>query len=198
MEQQKIRIQNYPKMIQEFAYQNFNLKILSLSLLVLTFLMLILVIFLVKRGPLVIALDNTGEIAKVETKVTDLQITSAVKQYLSYRYNWDYSDIPSQLKKAEYFVHPSLVSAFRKSMLEVQKFVLEKKVKQRVYPKVVPNSVDVNLKDKTVTVLADRITEFENLKAATELKLVLQFTVDDRSVINPWGVYITKESEGEK
>lgn len=198
MEQQKIRIQNYPKMIQEFAYQNFNLKILSLSLLVLTFLMLILVIFLVKRGPLVIALDNTGEIAKVETKVTDLQIASAVKQYLSYRYNWDYGDIPSQLKKAEYFVHPSLVSAFRKSMMEVQKFVLEKKVKQRVYPKVLPNSVNVNIKDKTVTVLADRITEFENLKAATELKLVLQFTVDDRSVINPWGVYITKESEGEK
>lgn len=194
MEQQKIRIQNYPKMIQDFAYQNFNLKILSIALLALTFLMLILVIFLAKRGPTIIALDNTGEIARIETKVTDLQIQAAVKEYLSYRYNWDYKDISSQLKKAEYFVLPSLLSPYRKAMLEVQKFVSEKKINQRVYPK----SVSVDLKEKTVNILADRITEFESLKAATELKLILQFTIDDRSVINPWGVYISKESEGEK
>lgn len=76
-------------------------------------------------------------------------------------------------------------------MLETQKFVREKKVRQRVYPK----SVSVDLKEKRVTVLADRITEFDNLKAATEMRLLLQFTTDDRTIINPWGVYITKETE---
>jgi len=55
--------------------------------------------------------------------------------------------------------------------------------------------VTVDLKEKRISVLADRITEFDNLKAATELRLLLQFTVDDRTVINPWGVYVTKETE---
>jgi hypothetical protein len=53
----------------------------------------------------------------------------------------------------------------------------------------------VDLKEKKVTVLADRITEFDNLKAATEMRLTFQFSTDDRTVVNPWGVYITKETE---
>jgi hypothetical protein len=87
---------------------------------------------------------------------------------------------------------PSMVIAFQKAMLDIQKFVKEKKVTQRVYPK----SIQIDLKEKKATIVADRITEFENLKAATEMKLLLQFSVDDRSVVNPWGIFITKETEG--
>ena len=76
-------------------------------------------------------------------------------------------------------------------MLETEKFVREKKVRQRVYPK----TVTVDLKEKRVDIFADRITEFDNLKAATELKLSLLFAVDDRTIVNPWGIYITKETE---
>jgi len=153
--------------------------------------MLMLVLFLVKQGPTVIALDNTGSIAKVESKITDIQIESAIKEYISYRYSWDDKTISNEISKAKFFVLPSLVSAFEKSMNETMKYVREKKVRQRVYPK----SVSVDLKDKKVTVLADRITEFDNLKAATEMRLTFQFSTDDRTVVNPWGVYITKETE---
>lgn len=186
-----LQISSYPKAMQQFAIENFNIKYLCAGLLAVIFLLTLLVLFLVKQGPLVIALDNTGEISKIESKVTDLQIQAAVKEYINYRYSWDEKTIAESISKAKFFVLPSLTQAFERSMLEVQKFVREKKVKQRVYPK----NVVLDLKEKKVTVVADRITEFDNLKAATEMKITFQFTVEDRTVVNPWGIYITKESE---
>lgn len=63
----------YPKAMQQFATENFNIKYLCGGLLAIAFLQVLLVL-LVKQGPLVIALDSTGAVAKVETKITDLQI----------------------------------------------------------------------------------------------------------------------------
>ncbi len=186
-----LAVSSYPKMMKAFAEENLSLKFLCGALLGLLFILLLLVLYLVKQGPTVIALDNTGEIARFEAKVTDLQIEAAIKEYVRHRYSWSDKTISEELGRAKFFVLPSLVSAFEKSMLDTQKFVREKKVTQRVHPKL----VTVDIKEKKVTVLADRITEFDNLKAATEMRLVLQFTVDDRTVINPWGVYVTKESE---
>lgn len=186
-----VQLSSYPKAMREFAEENLNIKFLCGGLLAVTFLMLILVLYLVKREPTVIALDGNGSIAVIETKVTDLQIETAAKQYIRYRYSWDEKSIGEQLDRAKFFVLPALAHAFERSMLETEKFVREKKVRQRVYPK----TVTVDLKEKRVVIFADRITEFDNLKAATELKLSLLFAVDDRTVVNPWGVYITKETE---
>jgi hypothetical protein len=187
----QLKTSAYPKMVKAFAEENFNLKILSGLLLGVIFLSLILVLYLVKRGPIVIALDGNGEVARVETKVTDLQVEAAVREYLKHRYSWSDGSIASEIAKAKFFIQPSLVAAFEKSMTDVQKFVREKKVSQRVYPK----SISVDLKDKKVSILADRITEFDQLKAATELRVTLQFTAEGRSIANPWGIYITKEAE---
>lgn len=184
---------NYPKMLQQFAEENFNLKALSMALLGLLFIMSALIVYLVKRGPEVIALDASGEVSKIEFKITDTQIQRAAEQYLSYRYTWNPNTIGDQLKKATFFIYPSLIPSFQKSMVDIQKFVKEKKVTQRVYA----NDIQVDLKTKKITVLADRISEFDALSAATKMKVILDFTVDDRTVINPWGIYITKESEGE-
>jgi len=192
MQTRILKTQTYPKMIQEFAESNFNLKVLSAGLLGLTCLMMILVLYLVKRGPQVIALDTAGAVTTVETKITDLQIMAAAREYMNYRYSWTDKSIASQLKKAEFFVLPSLLPAYERAMVDVQKFVREKKVSQRVYPK----SVMVDLKQKKIQIVADRITEFDNLKAATEMHLTLFFEVTDRTVINPWGIYIAKEVEG--
>lgn len=186
-----IQLSSYPKAMREFAEENLNIKFLLGALLAVTFLMLMLVLYLVKQGPTVIALESGGSVATIETKVTDAQIESAAKEYIRHRYSWNEQNISDELAKAKCFVLPSLVSAFERSMQETMKFVREKKVRQRVYPK----SVTVDLKERRISVLADRITEFDNLKAATELRLLLQFTVDDRTVINPWGVYVTKETE---
>lgn len=188
----KLKINSYPKMIQEFAEANFNLKILLSGAFGLLFLCIILVVFLVRRGPTVIALDNSGALAQVETKVTDLQIRTALTEYIKHRYTWDDKSIQKEIETAQFFVLPSLVDSFERSMAETIKYVREKKVKQRVYPK----SINVDLKEKKAVIFLDRITEFESLKAATEMRLELGFKIDDRTIINPWGVFITKESEG--
>jgi hypothetical protein len=182
----------YPKLVTDLASQNHFLKSFSFSCLGLTSLMALVLVYSIKKGPEVIALDNTGEVARIETDLTDLQVKSAVKEYLSHRYTWDPATVPTQLKKTEAFIYPSLISSFRKSMLELEKFAKDKKVTQRVYPQ----KIDVDFRNKVITVFADRITEFENLKAVTTLKLKLSFQIDDRTPLNPWGVYVTKEVEG--
>jgi hypothetical protein len=196
-ETKTLQMRSYPEIMRDFAHQNFNLKILCTTLIALLFLMLTLTLYLVKRGPEVIALDGAGEVARLETKVTDLQIQAALREYVLNRYNWTPETFSTHIKKAEFFVAPSLVGAFRKSMLDVQKFVAEKKVTQRVYPR---QNIDIDLKNKKAVIVADRITEFGNLKAATDLNLTLSFTVDPhldaRSAANPWGVFVVKESEG--
>lgn len=193
MESKSLNIRSYPKIVQEFAEENFNLKALCGALLGLLFILLVLVVYLVKRGPEVIALDGNGQMAKQEMKITDVQIQSAAEVYISYRYKWTPENINDQLKKAEFFIDPSLVGSFQKSMIEVQKFVREKKVRQKLYP----SDIKVNLKEKKITILADRITEFDNLNAATKMRVVLDFVIGDRTLLNPWGVYIKKETEGE-
>mgnify|MGYP006257765623 CR=1 FL=1 len=180
-------------MLQQFAEENFNLKVLSMALLGLLFIMSVLIVYLVKRGPEVIALDGTGEVSKIEFKVTDVQIQRAAEQYLSYRYAWKPDTINDQLKKASFFIYPSLITSFQKSMVDIQRFVKEKKVTQRIYPR----DVQVDIKAKKITIFADRISEFDALSAATKMKVVLDFTVDDRTTVNPWGIYITKEYEEE-
>jgi hypothetical protein len=193
MNSKNLIIKNYPKMVQEFAEENFNLKTLSASLLVLSFILSALIVYLIKKGPDVIALDAGGDVAKIELKITDAQIVKAAQEYLSNRYSWKPESISSQLKKAEWFVEPTLVNAFQKSMLETQRFVREKKVTQRVYP----SDVKVDLKEKKIIVIADRITEFDSLTAATKMKVVLDFTSGERTAVNPWGIYIRKETEGD-
>ena len=191
-ELKKVEIKKYPKMVEEFAKENFNLKMLTTALIIVVAITLAILLYLIKNGPTIIALGENGQVAKVETKITDLQIESAIREYLSFRYNWNDKNIVDKLQKAQFFVVPSMLSAFQKSMQEVQKFVRDRKVTQRVYPK----SIEINLKEKKATIVADRINEFDTLKAATELRLVLQFTVGERSVANPWGIFITREAEG--
>lgn len=186
-----LKTSEYPNALKEFAKENLNLKFLCGALLILSIFMLILILFLFKKGPSVVAIGSNGEIALVETKVTDLQIQAAINQYLKHRYTWDEKTISRELGMARFFVLPQLVQAFDRSMLETQKYVKDKKVRQRVYPK----SISVDLKEKRISVVADRITEFDSLKAATEMNIVFNFEIDDRTIVNPWGVYVTKETE---
>ena len=73
------------------------------------------------------------------------------------------------------------------------KFTNGRSVSQRAYAR----SVDVDMSKKTVFVVADRINEIESLKAATEIRVAFKYVVGDRTVSNPWGIYIEKEAEGD-
>lgn len=192
MEEKRLEVRAYPKMVQEFARANFDLKVLSGALLILSSLSLLLAAFLLRRGPQVIALDAGGEIAKLEKTVTEPQVTAAIREYLSRRYTFDSDSVAESIKRARFFVSSNLVTAFDKALAPTIKYVREKKVRQRVYP----ISISIDSKEQKALVHADRITEFDGLKAATEMTVQLWFSVEERSILNPWGVYLTKEQEG--
>ncbi len=190
---EKIRLEKlkYPQLVTDLATQNHYLKILSYSLIGVTTLMIVIVAFALKQGPSVIALDPTGTVASVGQELHTQHVEAAVKEYLSHRYNWNADTVQAELKKSEAFIFPSLIGSFQKSMLEIQKYVKERKVSQRVYPQ----NIVVSLKEKTVTVTADRITEFDALKAATILKTKMTFDLDSPTPSNPWGIFFVKEVE---
>lgn len=187
----KLEKTTYPKMVTDLAMQNQFLKILSYSLVGVTVLLIVLLVYALRKAPEVIALDPNGTIASVSQELHASHVESAVKKYLEYRYSWNPRNIDQQLKQAEYFIYSSLAGSFKSSMQETIKFVKDRSVVQRVYT----NKIEVNLKARTVTVSADRITEFDSLKAATILRTTLNFDVDSPTANNPWGIYFTKETE---
>ena len=187
----QLQVRRYPKLIEEFAKENFNLKTLVGALIALMLVNLSVMAYVLRKGPLVIPLQADGSTARVGPEVTEAQVQAAVREYLATRYTWTDSTVGAQVKKAEFLIAPQLVSAFQKAMTETLKFVRQKKVQQRVYSR----SIEVNFKERTARVWADRITEFDGLKAATEMRLDLNFELQDRTVMNPWGIYISKETE---
>ena len=187
----QIQIRQYPKLVEEFAKENFNLKTLVGVLIALMLINSVTLAYILRRGPMVVPLQADGNIARVDSQVTDAQIQAAVKEYMNTRYTWTDSTISAQVKRAEFFIAPQLVAAFQRAMVETLKYVHEKKVVQRVYAR----TTEVNFKDRQILITADRITEFDGLKAASEMRIVLNFDLEARTVVNPWGIYITKETE---
>lgn len=187
----KLEKASYPKMVTDLAAQNHFLKILTYSLTGIVTLLIILVVFLLKKAPDVIAIDPSGTVASVSSELHVSHVEAAVTKYLEYRYSWNPQNIDQQLNLAQSFIYSSLTTSFRKSLTETIRFVKNRNVNQRVYP----NQIKVDLKNRTVTVLADRFTEFDSLKAATVLKTRLNFDLDSATDKNPWGIYFTKETE---
>lgn len=187
----KLTLPTFPKLVTDLAQQNHYLKILTYSMLGIFTIMLISIILMASRGPQVIALETSGKPAKIGNTITESHVEAAIEEYISYRYNWNNSSIDKQLRLSEGFIYSSLLDSFRRSMVEVKKFVQNKNVTQRVYVQ----RIEVDLKKKTVSLIADRINEFDALKAATILKVQFQIDLDSATAINPWGVYVTKETE---
>lgn len=187
----KLSFSDYPKIVTDLATQNHYLKILTYVMLGIFSIMLVSLVLMASRGPEVIALETSGKPAKIGNTITESHVQAAIEEYISYRYNWDNSSIDKQLRLSEGFIYPSLLDSFRKSMNEVKRFVQNKKVTQRVYVQ----KIEVDFKNKTASLIADRINEFDSLKAATILKVKFQFNLDSATAINPWGVYVSKETE---
>jgi TraE protein/VirB8 protein len=187
----KLEISSYPKLVTDLAYQNHFLKLLAYGLTGVITLLLVVVIFLLKKSPDVIALDPRGTVASVSHELHTSHVEAVAKKYIEYRYSWNPQNIESQLNLAQDFIYSSLKGSFKKSLSETIKFVKDRQVVQKVYP----SEIKVDLKNKVVTITADRITEFDSLKAATVLKTTLNFDLDSATDKNPWGIFFTKETE---
>jgi DUF971 family protein len=121
------------------------------------------------------------------------EIKLAITRYINFRYKWEAKTVLENIKKAESFIEPKSLAAFQNNMASVIKFSLDRDVLQRIYPA----DMKVDLKSQTVFITGDRVTSIQGLKAAGNLNLALEFEEGPRTQNNPWGVYITKEKEGQ-
>lgn len=123
----------------------------------------------------------------------EVEIERAIREYLKFRYNWEPKTIANNVSKAEAFILPGTRKAYSSAMESVVRFSAEKLVVQRVYPE----RILIDLKKNVATIRGDRITEIQGMKAAGDLRLQLSLDFGARTVANPWGVYVAKETEGQ-
>jgi hypothetical protein len=188
----KFQAQSFPKMLADLSHSNQFLKVFAAGALALSILLSGLVYIGLARKPIVIALSPMANLLKAEDmpKPED-EIRQAVLAYIERRYNWTSATVDRNLDEARKFVAPKFVQNFAQGVSNVRKFSKDKGVTQRAFA----SSVSVDLKRGVASIGGDRITEIQGMKAAGALNLDLSFQGGDRTLDNPWGVYIVKETE---
>lgn len=188
----KLTESRFPKLLSDLQFNNQFLKILSLSLVVVTSLSTGLNFYLIKKEPVILTLSqNAKELQKSKPPKIEDMIKESIQKYVEKRYGWDPETIPKKLKDAESFILPKTIKVFQKEISNIIKFSNEKQVSQKLYI----DKIDVNSTKKEVLILGSRITTIQGLKAVGNLKLLLSYELGERTEFNPWGVYVVKESE---
>lgn len=188
----KLKMPSLPKMISELVHSNQFLKMFSLSMLVIVFMVLGVILVMATKEPMVITLGPDGKaIERTILPKAEDQIREGIKRYLEKRYQWEPENVIKKLKESEEFITPKALKAFQGAVANVTKFSTEKIVSQKVYPE----NIDIDLKKNIALITGERVTSIQGLKAAGNLKLELSFESGPRTQNNPWGLYISKERE---
>lgn len=182
----------FPKIVSELIYSGQILKFLSAFSLVLAIGSLICLGIAVSRPATVLTLGESGEVIEKLDKIEpEAVVKTAVHHYLKLRYQWGPEDIKQNLTAAQAFILPGNMKAYETASANLVNFSIERLVFQRIFPE----RIDVNLEQGTVSIIGDRITSIQGLKAVGDVKLELSFQSGDHTKENPWGIYIIKERE---
>lgn len=188
----KLTRPGFPKILADLSQSNQVLKMTAALSLSVSLGLLVLSIILIKKGPVVIALSPEANVMK-DAPIPDpeVEIRAALRAYIERRYNWNKNSIDRNLELARAFISPQYVQHFVQGVSNVRKFSKDKEVAQRVYPA----NFSVDLKKGIVLVTGDRISEIQGIRAVGPLNLELSLQTGSRSRENPWGIYISKETE---
>lgn len=188
----KFRAGAFPKMLADLSHSNQFLKMFAGGCLVLAIVLSVLVFVAFAKKPIVIAMTANAEVLRqVELPNPESEIRQAILAYVERRYNWTSQTVDEQLEKARAFIGSVAMQNFVQGTSNVKRFSKEKSVTQRAYA----TNLVVDLKRGTVMVTGDRITDIQGMRAAGLLNLELGFQNGPRSVENPWGIYIVRETE---
>ena len=188
----QIKSLKFPKLLGELSHSNQFLKIFSISLIAITMLALVMIFVLSTRAPVVLTMNPSAQpMSQINPPNTEQEVQAAMRRYLELRYQWTPENVKQKLGEAQSMVYSSAMKAYLGAATNVVKFSLEKQVSQRVYA----TNLTVDLARRTVSIVGDRITAIQSLKAAGDLKLELGFDFGPRTKENPWGIYVTKEKE---
>ena len=193
MKQLKLQLPKLPHSIGELTHSNQFLKYNVVAAYFIVICTVVLLFVESSKPPVLFALSPAA--IPFETVVPpkpEEEIARAVRAYIALRYLCDQKTVLDRLREAEAFIPASSRKAFQVASAGIVKFAQEKGVLQRVYP---ADAIVVDLNRKTALVTGDRITAMQSLKAAADLRLVLEFESGPRTRENPWGVYFVKEKE---
>jgi hypothetical protein len=187
-----LKMPSLPNMISELAHSNQFLKMFSISMVVLVFMVLGVILVMATKEPMIITLGPDGKaIERTILPKAEDQVREGIKRYLEKRYQWEPENVIKKLKDSEEFITPKALKAFQGAVANVAKFSTEKIVSQKVYPE----KIEIDLTKNTALITGERVTSIQGLKAAGNLKLELSFESGPRTQNNPWGIYISKERE---
>jgi hypothetical protein len=187
-----LKMPSLPNMISELAHSNQFLKMFSISMVVLVFMVLGVILVMATKEPMIITLGPDGKaIERTILPKAEDQVREGIKRYLEKRYQWEPENVIKKLKDSEEFITPKALKAFQGAVANVAKFSTEKIVSQKVYPE----KIEIDLTKNTALITGERVTSIQGLKAAGNLKLELSFESGPRTQNNPWGLYISKERE---
>lgn len=193
MKQLKLQLPKLPRTVGELMHSNQFLKFNVVAAYILVIFTVALLFVEISKPPVFLALSPTALPFEAATPPKpEEEIARAIRSYISLRYRWDHKTVGDRLRQAEAFIPANSKKAFQSASAQIVKFAQEKNVLQRVYP---TDAMVVDLVKKTALVTGDRITAMQSLKAAADLKLVLEFEMGVRTRENPWGVYFVKERE---
>jgi hypothetical protein len=183
---------NIPKMLGSLIHKNELLKFFAAAAMLMSILVATVLTQTVSKPPIVIPLASSGDIYGDGTMPKpETEIKKAINAYLELRYKWEPKNVEEKLKTAENFIAPQSLKAYRTQIANVARFSKEKLVTQKIYP----SDLSVDLDTHKVRIVGDRITSIQGLKAAGDLTLELEYQGGDRTKVNPWGIFITKEKE---
>ncbi len=183
---------NIPKMLGSLIHKNELLKFFAAAGMLMSILVATVLTQTVSKPPIVIPLAGSGDIYGDGTMPKpEAEIKKAINAYLELRYKWEPKNVEEKLKTAENFIAPQSLKAYRTQIANVARFSKEKLVTQKIYP----SDLTVDLDNHKVRIAGDRITSIQGLKAAGDLTLELEYQGGDRTKVNPWGIFITKEKE---
>ena len=183
---------NIPKMLGSLIHKNELLKFFAAAAMLMSILVATVLTQTVSKPPIVIPLAGSVDIyGDGAMPKPEAEIKKAINAYLELRYKWEPKNVEEKLKNAENFIAPQSLKAYRTQIANVARFSKEKLVTQKIYP----SDLTVDLDNHKVRIVGDRITSIQGLKAAGDLTLELEYQGGDRTKVNPWGIFITKEKE---
>lgn len=173
--------------------QNRLLKYFLLILAALFSLQLIVICALAFRKPLLVSVTKEAttklEYAEPDPNLLLREIARAVTNYLKTRHNWEWATIEARSKEAAGYVSSDFREKFLIALSEQIRIAKEKQISQRLYL----DEPEIDMKAKVARIRADRILIVSGIRAAQALRLEIGFTLSERTLANPEGVYITSE-----
>jgi hypothetical protein len=183
---------SFPQVWGDLAFQNRWLRLGMMLGLAVTALSLCVSVTQLRRKPTIVALDQCANvITSTESPPIEAEAEKAARKYVDLRYIWGPDTQVSHLTRAKALVASQSLKAFEKTISDLFVFSKGKTIAQRVYL----TNVTVDAKENRVHIVGDRFTEIQGLKAATLLRVTLNYQTGLRTLENPWGIYVIKEEE---